>query len=193
MYNEKLGGPTQPFGYDKQKILSFLFRFYNICYQSNICGNSHIVMLEDDVIVTNPITVNKEWQMACHNITTGNEIPESVIDMIEKFSGKRPLTNQYGAGGGSIFNVKTFIDNYDKVFDFFDENSDYIMHNLYPTFGWIDCFMVIYFMLCGKDYERNPHLIDTNAHWHGFDYDGFVNNLKPNIQIVNNYKKYYYE
>ena len=193
-YNTTLGGPKQPFGYDKSRIIEFLDRFRYGCHLSlALTGVEHVMMLEDDVILVNPVTVDKSWQMACHNITTGNEIPDSVLNMIEEFSGKRPITNQYGAGGGSIFNAKTFLENYDRVIKFFEDHSEYIMNNLYPTFGWIDCFMVIYFMLCGKDYQRNPHLIDTNTHHNNFDFDGFVNNLSPEIQIVNNYKKFYYE
>lgn len=192
-FDKALGGPKQPFGYDKEKILEFLGRFKHACHLSLLSKCEHVMMLEDDVILVNPVTVDKNWEMACHNITTGNEIPDAVLKMISDFSGKRPITNQYGAGGGSIFNAKTFLENYDNVIKFFDNHSEYIMHNLYPTFGWIDCFMVIYYMLCGKDYQRNPYLIDTNAHYAGFDYDGFVKNLPAEIQIVNNYKKFYYE
>ena len=189
-YAKKLGPPVYPNGWNLEGTLEFLQRFYDSCSRSN---SSHIVMMEDDVLIMKPVTVEQEWEHAAADTKIGNVIPEFVHDLIEQHCGKRPTFKQYGAGGGSIFNAKTFLENYDRVIKFFEDHSEHIMHNLYPTFGWIDCFMVIYYMLCGKDYQRNPYLIDTNTHHNNFDFDGFVNNLSPEIQIVNNYKKFYYE
>ena len=187
---DKLGAPTQPYGYDIDRVLKFLERFRMACER---CDTTHIMMAEDDVLVVKPVTINPEWEMACHDIRIGNIIPESVHDMIERFNGKRPTFKQYGGGGGSIYNVKTFLDNYSKVVKFFETQGDFIMKNLYPTFGWIDCFMVVYYYLCGKDYSVNEHLTDTHHHVAGYDYDGFVASVPDNIEIINNYKKYYYE
>ena len=48
-------------------------------------------------------------------------------------------------------------------------------------------------MLCGKDYTINPHMTDTHNHQNnGFDWDGFVESQPNEIEIVNNYKKYYW-
>jgi hypothetical protein len=48
-------------------------------------------------------------------------------------------------------------------------------------------------MLCGKDYTINPYMVDThNHHNNGFDWDGFVESTPKEIEIVNNYKKYYW-
>lgn len=191
--NKKLGGPKQPFGYDVDRILEFLSRFKIACLISQLKGSSHIMMAEDDVILVKPVTVESSWEMACHDISGGNIIPPQVINMIELFSGKRPIKFEYGAGGGSIFKIDTFLDNYDNVIQWFKKHANYILYNLYPTLGWIDCFMVVYYLLCGKDYTTNTFLTDTHNHSPGFDYEGFISNLPEHIQIINNYKKYYYE
>jgi 5-hydroxyisourate hydrolase-like protein (transthyretin family) len=65
--------------------------------------------------------------------------------------------------------------------------------NQYTPLGFMDCFMVVYYMLCGKDYLSNPYMTDTHHHTNdGYDFDGFVNDQPENIEIVNNYKKYYW-
>lgn len=188
-YTDRLGYPDGVRGYDVERLLKWLERFRTACLNTT---SSHIMMTEDDVWLTKPVTVHDDWEMACHYVPYGNVIPEGVIDMIERFSGKRPLTNYYGGGGGSIYKVSTFLENYDRVTTFFKEQTTYIQDNLYPTIGWMDCYMVIYYMLCGKDYTINPYMTDTHHHQPGFDFDKFVNEQPESIEIVNNYKKYYW-
>ena len=148
--------------------------------------------MEDDVLIVKPITVDPTWEVACANIQVGNVISEPVHDLIEQHCGKRPTFKQYGAGGGSIFRVKTFLANFDRNIKWFEEHFDAIQ-SYYPTIGYIDCFMNVYYYLCGKDYTVNPHLADTHNHQPGFDYETFISNQPPEIEIINNYKKYYYE
>jgi FkbM family methyltransferase len=108
------------------------------------------MMVEDDVwIKKSPITVKDEWEMAGWNIKVGNIIPDNIIDSIEQFSGKQPLTNQYGCGGGSIFKVSTFLENYDRVIGWFKDNHDKFQQQ-YSPLGFMDCYMVVYYMLCGN-------------------------------------------
>jgi hypothetical protein len=184
-YDNKLGYPS----YDAHKTIEWLKRFRKACLE---CNTSHIMMVEDDVWIKKPITVEASWEMAGHDIRIGNVIPDFIIDSIEEFSGKRPLTNQYGCGGGSIFKVATFLDNYDRVITWFEKNHD-TFHQQYTPLGFMDCFMVVYYMLCGKDYLSNPYMTDTHHHTNdGYDYDGFVNHQPENIEIINNYKKYYW-
>lgn len=193
-YNKSLGGPKQPYGYEINSVLEFLDRFKQACYKSYaINGIEHILMAEDDVWLVNPVTVNPNWQMACHYVSVEQNIPDSVLDEIEIFSGRRPTTKYYGGGGGSIFNAKTFLEYYDDVSWWFKVNGNRIMKEQYTTLGWIDCFMVVYFYLCGKEYSVNPNLTDTHNHAPGFDYDIFVSNLPKDIQIINNYKRFYWK
>lgn len=188
-YHTKLGGPKGDYGYRLEGTIEFLKRFRTACLLSR---SSHIIMMEDDVLIVKPITVDPSWEVACANIQIGNVIPERVHDLIEQHCGKRPIFKQYGAGGGSIFRVKTFLANFDRNIKWFEEHFDEIQ-SYYPTIGYIDCFMNVYYYLCGKDYTANPHLADTHNHRPGFDYETFISNQPPEIEIINNYKKYYYE
>ena len=192
-YIEKLGGPKQPYGYEIDSVLHFLERFRYACHHAYVVHNcEHIMMAEDDVILVNPVTINPNWQMACHNITYGNELPIPLLDAIEEFCGKRPTSVHYGGGGGSIYNAKTFLEFYDDVTHWFRLNGEHFMKNEYPTLGWIDCFMVVYYFLCGKDYSVNPNMVDTHNHSPGFDYDSFISKQPKEIQIINNYKRFYF-
>jgi hypothetical protein len=184
-YETKLGYPS----YDAHKTIEWLKRFRKACLE---CNTSHIMMVEDDVWIKKPITVEDSWEMAGHDIRIGNVIPDFIIDSIEEFSGKRPLTNQYGCGGGSIFKVSTFLDNFDNVIKWFEKNHDWFQIQ-YSPLGFMDCYMVVYYMLCGKDYTPNPYLADSHHHTNdGYDYDKFVNEQPEHIEIINNYKKYYW-
>ena len=184
-HENKLGYP--PYNYDK--ISTWFERFH---FAAENCGTTHIMMTEDDVWLRNTISVRDDWEMAGHNITVGNTIPDYIIDSITEFSGKRPTTVQYGCGGGSIFKVSTFLNNYTRVTRWFKDNHDKFQNNYNPL-GFMDCYMQVYYMLCGKDYTVNPCMTDTHHHTNdGWDYDKFVNEQPENIEIVNNYKKYYW-
>lgn len=192
-FTYRLGYPTQPYGYRIDKVLEFLSRFHRACTNTD---TSHILMVEDDVWVRSKITVDPTWELAASYLgeepRTGNLLTQPILEIIEFYSGKKPNVIQYGSGGGSIFNVRTFLDNYEKIVDFFTQHLTTLQDNFNPTLGWIDCFMTVYYLLCGKDYTRNPHLIDTHNHDKDFDYDGFVQEQPAQIQIVNNYKQYYW-
>lgn len=188
-YHNKIGGPIGDYGYRLDNTLKFLARFKTACQSAN---TSHIIMMEDDVLIVKPITVDPEWEHACADTKVGNIVPESIITLIEEHSGKRPTFTQYGAGGGSIFKVSTFLEYYDSNIEWFKKYFDMIQM-VYPTIGYIDCFMNVYYWLAGKDYSVNPHRADTHNHRPGFDYETFISNQPPEIEIINNYKKYYYE
>jgi len=189
LYKEPLGGPVPLYGYDLNRTLGFLERFYEACKR---CNTSHIIMMEDDVLIVKPITVKEEWQQACADTKIGNIIPDVVHDTIEKWCGKKPTFKQYGAGGGSIFNVSTFLENYDSIINYFIQNFESIQ-KYYPTIGYIDCFMNVCYYVSGKEYSVNNHRTDTHNHRPGFDYDSFISNQSGEIEIINNFKKYYYE
>lgn len=185
LYDIKLGYPS----YDAHKTIEWLKRFRQACLE---CRTSHIMMVEDDVWIKKLITVKDEWEMVGGTITYGNVIPDNIINSITEFSGKKPLTNYYGCGGGSIFNVSTFLANYDRVIPWFEKNHD-IFQNQYSPLGFMDCYMVVYYMLCGKNYTANPYLSDSHHHKNdGYDYDKFVDEQPEHIEIINNYKKYYW-
>lgn len=186
-YENRLGYPS----YDSHKVLSWLERFKYAC---DNCNTTHIMMVEDDVWIKKVLTIHDDWQMVGYNITSplGNIIPNNIIDSIGNFSGKRPISNQYGLGGGSIFNVSTFLENYDRIVEWFTVNHDNYQRQ-YDPLGYMDCYMLVCYFLCGKDYHGNPYYTDTHHHKNnGYDYDAFVNSQPEHIEIVNNYKKYYW-
>jgi hypothetical protein len=184
-YDVKVGYPS----YTLEKLLLWFERFKYACL---MCKTSHIMMMEDDVWIKKKLTVEDNWEMAGHNITIGNVIPDFIIDSITEFSGKKPITNQYGCGGGSIFKVSTFLENYDRVIEWFKKNHDWFQIKYNPL-GFMDCYMVVYYMLCGKDYTVNPYMTDTHHHTNdGYDYDEFVMSQPSHIEIINNYKRYYW-
>jgi hypothetical protein len=184
-FKTKVGYPS----YNLEKLLLWLERFKLACQK---CGTSHIMMMEDDVWIKKQITIEEDWEMVGHDIRIGNVIPGFIIDSIESFSGTKPLTDQYGCGGGSIFKVSTFLNNYDRVVEWFKENHDWFQIKYNPL-GYMDCYMVVYYFLCGKNYSVNPYMTDTHHHQNdGYDYDKFVNEQPEKIEIVNNYKKYYW-
>lgn len=191
-FTNKIGYPVSPKGYNGKSTYEWL------CRLKVGCGNtdtSHVIMIEDDVLVRKLITVDDNWEIAAHQLPHNkkhNEIPAPVIELIEFFSGRKPLTNQYAAGGGSIFKVETFLNNFDKIGNFFLEHIDTIADNFYPTIGFLDCYMTVFYLLAAKDYTINPYITDTHNHKPNFDYESFLNNLPDNIEIVNNYKKWYW-
>ena len=192
LFNKKLGYPVQPYGYRAWQISEWLRRLHIACANTN---TSHIIMMEDDVWVKQHITVKDHWEIAAHELNPdgkGNAIDPGLIEVIELFANRRPLTHQYASGGGSIFRVQTFLDNFERINAFFLEHTNNIQEHIYPTIGWIDCFMTVYYMLAGKDYTINSHLADTHNHRDGFDYDAFLSKLPEHTEIINNYKKWYW-
>jgi hypothetical protein len=184
-YDTKVGYPS----YDLEKLLLWFERFKYACSK---CETTHIMMMEDDVWIKKSITVEDDWELAGQNVTVGNIIPENIIDSITEFSGKKPNKNQYGFGGGSIFKVSTFLENYNNVIEWFKNNHDTFKKEYMPL-GFMDCYMMFYYFLCGKDASVNPYLTDTHHHQNnGYDYDKFVNEQDSLIEIINNYKKYYW-
>jgi hypothetical protein len=188
IYTDNIGGPVPPIGFDLNKTIQFLERFKRACESSN---NSHIIMMEDDVLIIKPITINSEWEHAGADTKIGNHIPDFVLSLIEQHCGKRPSFTQYGAGGGSIFKVSTFLEYFDSNIEWFKKNFNNIQ-SVYPTIGYIDCFMNVYYWLAGKDYSANLRRVDTHNHKPGFDYESFISNQPSEIEIINNYKKYYF-
>lgn len=184
----RLGYFIQPFGYRKEKIIEWLSRFYIACVKTD---TTHLMVVEDDVVLCKPVTVEDHWEVAGHEWRGGNTFPPAFIDILQKFSGKYPHVQGYGAGGGSIFKVKTFLENYFWIIDFLKNNADFIQDNIYPTIGWMDCFMTYFYMLCGKEYTVNPHLYSVPLNPPDLRRTYDLNSAPPHIQIVHDYKNYY--
>lgn len=181
-----LGYPVQPFGYRKSQILEWSDRMYRGVSR---LYTDYFVMMEDDVHVVSAIEIDPTWEMAGHMYSPGQVylIPDELLDMISTFSGIRPKTNYYNCGGGSIFKTSTFLTNYSRVRDFFDVNLDYIQDNIYPTAGWMDCYMCLFYYLCGKDLVQNIRLYNNWPIKIPFE----MRDVPVGTYLIHNFKDYY--
>lgn len=188
--NKKLGYPQQPFGYRKNQVLDYLERFYIACLRSN---TTHIMILEEDNVVLKRLEISEGIEVAgwtpCHSDGTPfpNGFPNQFIEILTKYSGIKPNVPGYGAGGGSVFKTETFITNYNFIKKFIIDNLDYIQDNVYPTAGWIDCFMTWVYMLSGKPYTHNTNLMQISVNKES---DFVPENIPSNIEVVHGYKIY---
>lgn len=165
--NKKLDYPKEPYGWRKHEVIDFLEKFYIAFMRSD---TTHMMYVEEDTLVLNPITLTDDMEIMGFKTSwpdgskLPNGFPDKFIEIIKEYSGKTPNVTGYGAGGGVIFKKDTFVENFPKIKKFIEEKLDYIQENIYPTAGWIDCFLTYYYLLCGKDYVYNPLavIIDNN-------------------------------
>lgn len=184
-----LGYPIQPFGYRKDKVVEWLDRMHKGVQTLN---TDYFVFMEDDVHVIAPIEIGEGWEMAGHVIQYEGQVyamPPKLLNMIEQFSGVRPKQNFYNCGGGSIFKTSTFLDNYTEIRYWLYENLDYIQENLYPTLGWMDAFLCVFYLLCGKGITQNPKLYNNWPIRIPFP----ANEVPAGTYLVHNFKDYYNE
>lgn len=183
-----LGYPVQPYGYQRDKMLEWLDRMYRgVLYLKD---TDYFVMLEDDVVIINPITIEPGWEMAGQPLLYEGQVPlmpATFLDIIEKFCGVRPKQNFYNCGGGSIFKTDTFLNNYENVRAFFSNNVENIQNTIYPTLGWMDCFMCVFYLLCGKPLAQNSRLYNGFPIKIPFD----MTAVPPGTEILHNFKDYY--
>ena len=184
---KKLSYPVQPFGWRKDKVIDFLERLYIACLR---CNTTHIMYVEEDVIVFKQLVIPDDAEVigfkTCYpdGSKFPNGFPDEFIRITEQFSGVKPNVIGYGAQGGAVLKVDTFINNFYKIKQFLLDNMDHIQDNIYPTAGWIDCFLTWYYLLCGKKYVFNPNYIEVNDR---FDY----NNPPAHAELATHYQGKY--
>lgn len=190
-YNDtSLGYPVQPYGFTKDKAIEWLNRFYRGMVYLNNQFCDYVLMLEDDVIVVKPITVNPEWKMAGQPVLFEGQvppIPKALIEIIESHSNNKLESNIYNCGGGSIFKIETFLNNYEWFREFLIKEMDHIQNNIYPTLGWTDCLMCVFYYMCGSQMVENKRLHNNFPLQKPFDFT----KLSSEIEIVHYVKDYY--
>lgn len=182
---KKIGYPVEPYGYSKENVKEFLMRMYVACVRSN---TTHLVYLEEDVQIFREVTV--ETNTAVTGFKTcwpdGSKFPkgfpDEFINLLHKYSLRKPNVNGYGAMGGTIINTSKFYVDFEYVNEFIDKEFDNVS-KYYPTIGWIDCFLTWYFLVGGHMYEQNPNAIEVS-----FD---SLEEEHPTAQIAHGFKKYY--
>jgi len=183
----KLGYPKEPYGWRKKDILEFLEKFYIAFLRTN---TTHMMYLEEDVLVLKNIILNDSIEIAGYKTCYPdgsrfpNGFPDQFTKMIKDFSGVTPNINGYGAGGGTVMKVDTFLENYPKIKKFIEENIDYIQDKIYPTAGWIDCFLTWYYLLCGKKYTFNPLFQEVDNNF-------TIENAPPWLEVATGCKIHY--
>ena len=202
---KRMGYPEEPYGYSLENVLEFWERFYIACFRTN---TTHLLYLEDDIRIIKPITFPEDVEV--YSLPAGfpdgtpfpNGFPQAFMQHIYDYSGVWPNVNSYNASGGTIFNVKTFKDNYGHIVQWMKNNFDNVKYCMYQKMGWQDSFGTYFYLLSGKRYTTNPNFCNvydpegTNE----FDYYGHYEypqdyvvskGIPDNIEYVHNDKRYY--
>ena len=140
-----------------------------------------MIMMEDDVLTQHEIVIPEEWEIAGFDVP-GNKITPELLQFLSAKYGVKPNVDWYGAGGGSVYNINTFLDNYHKIYDFMDLEFDFILKHLDFRFGWLDLYMQICYHMLGKDYSINTNLTEV---WKT------PNFRETNFSLVHAYKELY--
>ena len=186
-HNCTLGPQTQPFGYRKDKAIEWLDRLHQGVKEMN---TDFFTMMEDDVVILSDIHLEPEWEMVGHVLQYPGQVPafpQALVDMIVDYSGVVPKKNYYTTGGGSFFKTSTFLENYDSVRSWLITHIDTIQDNFYPTLGWMDSYMTVFYLLCGKDLTENPRFYNIWPTKIPFD----LSTIPPEYNLVHNFKNYY--
>lgn len=183
----KLGYPP----YDKNKVLSFIERIYKALEKYYMMNTDYFVHLEDDCRLFWKLTIDPKWEIAGHNIIEGNHIDKNTLKICRGFSKIDLQPTQYGAGGGTIYNTKTFIRNYHNVMCFIQDHWEEIERYQWPSCGYLDCFMVIYYLLCGKSYSKNTNILNIFPVDNDTPPDVLEKMYSKKYELVHNWKYWY--
>jgi hypothetical protein len=175
------GHPSGVYGFTKDESLHWIHMFREAAIHVRNYGGSHMIMMEDDVLTQGKVIIDPTWECAGFDVP-GNKIAPSLIKYISDKYQTFPNVDWYGAGGGSIFNIETFLDNYYQIYDFIDFEFDYILNNLDYRFGWLDLYMQIAYFVLGKEYSINTNLTEV---WKTPNY------RDTNFSLVHAYKELY--
>jgi hypothetical protein len=182
-----IGYSTTEWGWNKNQIIEWLDRMYR---GVTLLNTEFFMMLEDDIILMKPVTLQPEWECVGQMRLYEGQVPQmppEFLNIIHTFSGVKPIHDYYTTGGGSIFKTKTFVENYFHVRHFIKTNFDFIQQHIYKTIGWMDCMMCVFYMLCGKTLVQNDKLYNNFPVVMPFD----IASLPDNIEILHNYKDHY--
>lgn len=175
------GDSSGIYGFTKDESLHWIHHFREAARHVKENGGTHMIMMEDDVLTQGEIIIDPSWECAGFDVP-GNKISPGLLSYITTKYGASPNVDWYGAGGGSVYNIETFLKNYHKIYDFIDFEFDYILKNLDYRFGWLDLYMQIAYFICGKDYSININLTET---WKTPDFGN------SNYSLVHAYKELY--
>jgi hypothetical protein len=184
---KRLGYPNNHYGYLKEDIFEYFNRIYTACSLSN---SSHLILMEDDVHIINDIKFVENVEIfstqqsdTFFNGNKGNIIHPYVMNLLNCID---MLNNWYAAGGGCIFNVKTFLENYQGFLNFYDRHFDFIQNKVQSIIGWPDYSLNLLYLFSGKINTINNRLYEFR---NPASYDYL--HLKEDYDILHHYKKHY--
>lgn len=167
-------------GFNKEETFIWINRFYESCKHSIKNDCDYIIMLEDDVYITNPITNLPVGGFSCGE-NKDNLINPNLIEYLEKKYDIKFDVKYYSCCGGAIFNAKIFVENYYFILNFLDSEF-YNLQKLDMRIGWLDFYMHIIYYLLGCKFEVNTQFVET---WMDVDW------RDSKYSIVHQYKDLY--
>jgi hypothetical protein len=165
----------------KENAFEWLNSLYNACKKSQ---SKYMLLVEEDDFMLRKLSIlNTEFSMAIHASmpsAAGNWRPNYIPPEFLQFSKNHGGVDNcpgYGAGGGCVFNIKQFIDSWDKCNSILWDNYDYLksINNVNTKIiGWED-FILQYVMMLGgypiiqnfclaQAWEHNNWLLENNVY-----------------------------
>lgn len=185
--DKRLGYPDNHYGYSKENILEYLSRIQEAIFLSD---SSHFILMEDDVHIINDIKFDKDVEMFAtqqsdtfFNGTKGNIIHPYIMNLLPRIN---MLNNWYAAGGGCIFKLNTFQENYSNFLKFYNNHFDFIQSKIQSIIGWPDFSLNLLYLYSGKSNTINERLYEFR---NPVSYDYL--HLKNDYDILHHYKKHY--
>ena len=144
---------------------SYYQRLKDAC---EICDTDYIMVMEDDVLLTKPFTIENDFDFCG---PCSGTLSHRIIQYIENKINK-PINPHYGLCGGAIFNSKKFLENYSEILSNLKKYHYEYSANLTENIALVpDGNFTIQFNLLGFTYDCSKWLSDgTIIH----PYDGYI-------------------
>ena len=174
-YSNRLGYPESEdrYGWVKEKSLEFLTRLKVAC---EYLKNDFVILFEEDVLVTRKIGLNHDFDISGYVI--GNKIDKPILKYIEANGGNIEI-DEFGAGGGCIFNRKKYLNSFEKAYELLDRDFD-SLDSVSHQPGWPDFLICFVFMIGGYQLSHNHEIKEIKG-----------NEENINSSILHKYKKFY--
>jgi hypothetical protein len=155
-------GPNSYWRDDWDIWFSYYQRLKDSC---EICNTDYIMVMEDDVLITKNFSISDDFNF-CGPCDA--EISPRIVSYIETRLGRKLENRYYGLCGGSIFNSKKFLENYENILHNLKTLHYEYTYDLTENQGFVpDCNFTIQFNLLGLEYSCSPWMKDgTILHPH---------------------------
>jgi hypothetical protein len=142
------------------KDQAYIF-FDRIRKSFEIINKKYAVWMEDDVLIRGTISIDESVDFSGLPFT-GNYFWGTSFEYLTKKYSIMPNVKWFGSAGGSVLNKDVFVDNFNIIEKFIDEDYEYIRDNIWTEIGHADIMITIAHFLCNKKYSVNLQLTDAN-------------------------------